>query len=95
VRFLPEYDNVLLSHDDRSRFFLEEERELLRRQWAVGWGSVLHDGLVRGMWRRRAGELVVRHVPLPGRAVSAMGAEARRVGRFLGGADVRLVVLSP
>ena len=94
VRFLPEYDNVLLSHDDRSRFFREEERVQLRPVWAVGWGSVLHDGLVRGMWRRREGELVVRHVALPGRAVSAIAAEARRLARFHGGSDLRLVAVS-
>lgn len=96
VRFLPEYDNLLLSHDDRSRFFREGERELLRSLWAVGWGSVLHDGLVRGMWRRRDGELLVRHVPLPGRAVTAVAAEAQRLARFLGGGtDVRLAAVSP
>lgn len=83
VRFLPEYDNVLLSHDDRTRFFRKEERALLAPAWAVGWGSVLHDGLVRAMWRRLGDELVVRHVPLPQRALAAIGAEGRRLARFL------------
>jgi hypothetical protein len=83
VRFLPEYDNVLLSHDDRSRFYAEEERALLAPAWRVGWGSVLHDGLVRAMWRRLGDELVVRHVPLPQRALSSVATEGRRLARFL------------
>jgi winged helix DNA-binding protein len=47
VRFLPEYDNLLLSHDDRSR--------VLDRRFGVdGWlrGSILVDGFVRGTWRQ-------------------------------------------
>jgi hypothetical protein len=90
VRFLPEYDNVLLSHDDRSRFFVEQERALLAPAWAVGWGSVLYDGLVRAMWRRRDSGLVVRHVPLPKRALSAIAAEGRRLARFHAAAAVHL-----
>jgi Winged helix DNA-binding domain len=83
VRFLPEYDNVLLSHDDRTRFSRVEERALLAPAWAIGWGSVLHDGLVRAMWRRIDDELVVRHVSLPKRALAAIAAEGRRLARFL------------
>ncbi len=46
VRFLPEYDNLVLSHDDRSR--------VIDRRFGVdGWmrGSILVDGFVRGTWR--------------------------------------------
>lgn len=98
TRFLPEYDNVLLSHHDRGRFAFDAEREVLRRAWAVGWGSVLHDGVVRAMWRLEAEALVVRHVDgLPKRAAASIAAEARRLGRFLGarGRAVRLEPLSP
>jgi hypothetical protein len=93
VRFLPEYDNVLLSHDDRTRFFVAEESAMLAPAWAIGWGAVLHDGLIRGMWRRRDDELVVRHVPLPKRGVTSIAAESRRLARFLGGGDVLLEVV--
>ena len=46
VRFLPEYDNLVLSHDDRSRV-------IDRRFGLDGWmrGSILVDGFVRGTWR--------------------------------------------
>ena len=45
-RFLPEYDNALLSHDDRSRIVAPGDRA---RLW---WkGSVLVDGFVAGTWK--------------------------------------------
>ncbi len=83
VRFLPEYDNVLLSHDDRSRFVSESDRGLLGPMWSVGWGAVLYDGRVRGMWRAEPGGLVVRHAPLAKRGLAAVAAEGRRLARFL------------
>jgi hypothetical protein len=83
VRFLPEYDNVLLSHDDRSRFVSAADRALLRPVWSLGWGAVLHDGAVRGVWRAGAGGIVVRHVPLAKRALASVAAEGRRLARFL------------
>jgi hypothetical protein len=58
VRFLPEYDNIALSHDDRTR--------IIDRQFGVDrWmrGSVLVDGFVRGTWRldgKRDAVLAVR-----------------------------------
>ena len=95
VRFLPEYDNVLLSHDDRGRFTSATDRALLGPVWSVGWGAVLHDGVVRGIWRAQADGLVVRHVPLSKRSLAAIAAEGRRLARFLGGAaDVRLEPVS-
>ena len=51
VRFLPEYDNVLLSHDDRSRFIRPEHKAGAADAFAGSTGSVLHDGTVRGAWR--------------------------------------------
>lgn len=44
-RFLPEYDNVLLGHSDRSRFFADE---ILPVGWA---GNLLVDGLFSGWWK--------------------------------------------
>jgi Winged helix DNA-binding domain len=51
VRFLPEYDNVLLSHADRRRFMLENEAERLYALGERGVGAVLHDGRLRATWR--------------------------------------------
>ena len=95
VRFLPEYDNVLLSHDDRSRFVSPESSAALAPGWTVGWGAVLHDGIVRGRWRPEPDGVVVCHVPLAKRAVATVAAEGRRLSRFLGiAADVRLEPVS-
>jgi hypothetical protein len=86
VRFLPEYDNVLLSHDDRSRF--RPERRAMPA-WGTGeQGAVLHDGTVLGPWRlERAGgaaTVVVTHAgPLAKRAAAAVAAEGRRLLRLL------------
>jgi hypothetical protein len=44
-RFLPEYDNMLLSHSDRSRFF---EPGIFPKGWV---GNLLHDGLFCGSWK--------------------------------------------
>lgn len=46
VRFLPEYDNIALSHDDRTRII---DRQYGLERWMRG--SVLVDGFVRGTWR--------------------------------------------
>jgi hypothetical protein len=46
VRFLPEYDNIALSHDDRTRVM---DRKLTEPIWMRG--SILVDGFVRGTWR--------------------------------------------
>jgi len=91
VRFLPEYDNVLLSHQDRSRFFVGDERRHLGAHETHIKGTVLHDGFVGGTWRWDGHDLVVSHVPrLTRSAVSEVCAEGTRVPAFYGrGGEVR------
>jgi hypothetical protein len=77
VRFLPEYDNVLLSHDDRSRitavpFFAPERVD----------GTVLMDGFVSGTWIRDGSTVTVTHT---GPTTDELEAEARQFARFLSG----------
>jgi hypothetical protein len=57
VRFLAEYDNVTLSHADRSRVIGDAPLQPLQGG-PGGWvGAVLVDGLVSAMWAaRRSGE---------------------------------------
>jgi hypothetical protein len=50
-RFLPEYDNLLLSHADRSRIVSEDDRKRLATANGVGPGTFLVDGFVRGTWK--------------------------------------------
>ncbi len=52
VRFLPEFDNLLLSHADRSRVMAEEHRRrLFGVKNGVFPGTFLVDGFLRGSWR--------------------------------------------
>ena len=74
VRFLPEYDNLLLSHADRSRF----QADGPGFEGVVGpvKGTVLVDGVVRAVWhsevdKAKAGAtLVVEHLRVPKGAVA-------------------------
>jgi Winged helix DNA-binding domain len=97
VRFLPQYDNVFLSHDDRSRI-----------NGALSWGlafvrkgTLLVDGGIAGAWRvGREGTSATMTVEL-GRALSSaerrdLEAEAERLGAFLDPEARRdLVILEP
>ena len=81
VRFLPEYDNVLLSHASRDRF----------ARPASGTPTVLHDGFVVATWSVDDGAIVVRPSErLRKKAAASIEAEGRRLARFLGAADVRV-----
>jgi hypothetical protein len=59
VRFLPEYDNVLLGHADRSRVVSPDVTG-----WTdVGWGFVLADGFTAARWKlEREGDRAVLRV---------------------------------
>jgi len=49
IRFLPQYDNLLLGHADRSRIITDGDRALPAPTLWVG--SILVDGLAAGTWR--------------------------------------------
>jgi hypothetical protein len=87
-RFLPEYDNAVLSHADRSRVVSGERRGWLFDTPGPVHGSFLHDGFLAGTWSidrsAAAPSLVVRPVVrLPKRTEAALTAEGRRMLRFL------------
>ncbi len=48
-RFLPDYDNLLLSHDDRSRVAWPGYTAGLAPTWS--WGALLIDGFVGATWK--------------------------------------------
>jgi hypothetical protein len=100
ARFLPEYDNVVLSHADRSRFHRSGQRPDLSGITERVMGSVLHDGVLAGIWhvRRDGGTatLTVRLVQrLRARDRAALESEGRRLLAFTDAStaarDVRLV----
>ena len=92
-RFLPEFDNVLLGHDDRTRVFGPELGGPV--PYRTGYfRTFLVDGLVAGVWRPdpKAGTITLD--PSPGVVVDdAVRAEARAVATFLDIEDPRVVVL--
>jgi hypothetical protein len=97
VRFLPEYDNVLLSHADRSRFGSDDEGALAR---AVGpyKGAVLVDGEVGAIWHSehdthtKRSTVVVEHLPMHRSLVADVEAEADRVAQFWHASSAERVV---
>jgi Winged helix DNA-binding domain len=86
VRFLPEYDNVLLSHADRSRF--GADAQLFASALGAYKGSVLVDGIVRAIWNSRvdkdtgAAVATVHHLPLSAADAAAVEVEARAAVEF-------------
>jgi hypothetical protein len=50
-RFLPEFDNLILSHADRTRVIAEEYRKAIASKNGMVPASVLVDGFVRGTWK--------------------------------------------
>lgn len=92
VRLLPEFDNVLLSHDDRTRVVAEDHRRLLWRANGAVPGTVLVDGAVAGSWSlqrdagagaRRAVLTLTPFVPLDDDDLAEVEAEAARLLAFL------------
>lgn len=73
VRFLPQFDNVLLGHADRSRIAPADAAALYDEQFH--WSPLLVDGMLRGVWRvaRERGTATL-HARVPG--VPAAGREA-------------------
>lgn len=87
-RFLPEYDNVLLAHADRSRILVGNQGPPAPPGNGGSRGSLLVDGAYRARWECRvddgAATIVVEPFDqLTAREVRAVGAEGRRLLRFL------------
>ena len=87
VRLLPEYDNLLLSHADRTRVMSDAHRKRYMAERGPMRGSVLVDGFFRGLWklerrRGRAAVVVDPYEPLPAADADAVTAEAHRLLAF-------------
>lgn len=97
VRFLPEYDNVLRSHEDRTRVLATQHRPLLATKNDAPMPTFLVDGFVAGTWRvvkERGSADRVRIVPFDRLAAThraELTAEAERLADLVApGGDVEL-----
>src|SRR5690242_3601125 len=87
VRYLPEFDNLLLSHEDRTRIMTEEDRARIMSVNGIVAGTVLVDGFVHGQWKihRARGTAALRVTPfrrLTRRDEAAVSAEGERLLAF-------------
>ena len=98
VRFLPEFDNLVLSHEDRTRIVSDEDRALVCPGYSMVHPTFLVDGFVAGIWAVEpggdaAGVRVTPFRPLSDETTGEVLAEAARLLEFLqlgDGAGVRL-----
>jgi hypothetical protein len=84
LRFLPEYDNILLAHADRSRIIDDQARAAMISANGVVPGTVLIDGFAGAFWkitgdRCRATLTVTPLGPLPKRQRADITAEGERL----------------
>jgi hypothetical protein len=96
-RFLPDYDNIALSHADRSRIYPQVP-------WGGGWefGALLVDGFVGGTWRirneRDTAQLLIRTMRrLPGADEAEVTEEGLRLLDFVaaGAATKDVLIVAP
>jgi hypothetical protein len=89
VRLMPDYDNILLAHADRTRIMPVGRHLGMFSSNGVLQGSVLVDGFVRAMWHpKKTGATTTLTVtpflkPLTPSDRSAVGGEAERLLEFL------------
>lgn len=103
-RFLYDFDNVLLSHADRSRFVSDKRKTwMLSVARRFAWGALLVNGTVAGVWRlerHRDSPVVVIKLaePLSREDDAAVTEEARGLAALWApesAADVRVTVDPP
>ena len=88
VRLLPEFDNLVLAHADRTRIISDEHRKGLTTKNLRVRATVLVDGRVAGFWRlgkkRSAATVTIEPlVKLKARDRKAVSGEAERLAAFL------------
>lgn len=87
-RFLPEYDNLLLSHQDRTRVVATEHRKQVYLPALRVATTFLVDGFVAGTWaveraKESASLTITPFAPLSDDARAALAAEGERLVRFV------------
>jgi hypothetical protein len=88
-RFLPEFDNLILSYADRARVIANDHRRVIAARNGMVPAVVLVDGFVRGTWKiektRRAATLVIEPFEsLPKKERDDLVEEGERLVNLLG-----------
>lgn len=88
VRFLPEFDNLLLSHNNRKRVVADEYRARVYLPALRVAATILVDGFVRGAWKiektKTATALVIEPFEKLGKKErTALTEEGERLARFI------------
>jgi hypothetical protein len=88
ARFVADFDNLIISHADRTRIIADEHRPPVFGKNAVIQPTILVDGFVAGMWKvtreRKAAVVTVSpFAPLPDRAREELEQEGEHLARFL------------
>ncbi|MET7423956.1 winged helix DNA-binding domain-containing protein [Dactylosporangium sp. NPDC005555] len=84
VRFLPEFDNLVLSHEDRTRIISDEDRAKVCPGYSMVHPTFLVDGFVAGIWSVTGAALVVSPFRrLPDADAASVLDEAGRLRAFL------------
>ncbi|MGH3145332.1 MAG: DNA glycosylase AlkZ-like family protein, partial [Rubrobacter sp.] len=86
-RFLPAFDNLILSHADRSRVVADDYRKAIASRNGMVPATVLLEGFVRGTWRTertrgRTKLLIEPFEPLTKRDRDALTEEGTRLLAF-------------
>ena len=87
-RFLPEFDNLILSHADRTRVIADDHRRAIASKNGTVPAAVLVDGFVRGTWKtertgRKATLVIESFEPLSEGNRDALAEEGERLVRFV------------
>jgi len=87
-RFLPEFDNLILSHADRTRVIANDYRKAIASKNGMVPATVLVDGFVRGTWKteRTRGKATLLIEPFESLAKEdrdALDEEGERLVRFV------------
>ncbi len=99
VRFLPVFDNVLLSHKDRTRIITEERRKAIGTRNGLFQSTYLVDGFVAGSWeiareKERVALVLTPFEPHSRETLRDLEAEGDRLLAYVTGADQREVIVA-
>jgi Winged helix DNA-binding domain len=99
VRFLPEFDNLVLGHDDRTRVMADEHRPRVVSKNLQVSATFLVDGFVAGTWKverkkKTAALVLAPFAPLAKKTLTALEREGEALLGFVeeeaGGREVRV-----